>query len=70
MEIVLTSFVEGIGVKGDIVSVKPSIAYNKLLLPELGVYKTEENILKYAKSKDEEINKTHSSPFAQRVSYF
>lgn len=67
LEVVLTSFVEGIGNKGDIISLKQRIAYNKLLLPGLAVYKTPENIAKYAISEEEKTEKLHSSPFAQRV---
>lgn len=67
MELVLTEFVEGVGKKGDVVSVKPFVAYNKLLLPGLAAYKTPENIEKYARTQDDEDQDKHSSPFAQRV---
>lgn len=63
---VLTTFVEGIGRKGDIVSVKPGVAYNKLLLPGFATYKTPENVEKYSRTQEDELEK-HSSPFAQRV---
>ena len=68
IEVILKSFVEGVGGKGDIVSLKPNIAYNKLLLPGLAVYKTDENIAKYAKKDNEKVDTEHSSQFAQRVS--
>ena len=68
MELVLTAFVAGVGKKGDIVSVKPYVAYNKLLLPGLAAYKTDENVEKYAKSQvEDDDEEKHSSPFAQRV---
>lgn len=67
LDVVLTSFVDGIGDKGDIVSLKPSVAYNKLLLNNLAVYKTPENVEKYAKSEEEKEIKLHSSPYAQRT---
>lgn len=67
MDIVLTAFVEGIGDKGDVVSVKQHYAYNKLLLPGLGVYKTAENLARYTKTSDEKETIAHSSPFAQRT---
>lgn len=71
LEVVLTSFVDGIGKKGDVVSLKESVAYNKLLLPGLAVYKTPENIAKYANLKTETVEEVkHSSPHAQRVTYF
>lgn len=68
LEVVLTSFVEGIGSKGDVVSLKPNIAYNKLLLPGLAVYKTPEAITKYATLKEQKETQLHSSAYAQRVS--
>lgn len=70
MEVVLKTFVEGVGDKGDIVSMKPSFVYNKLLLPGLAEYKTEENIAKYAKTEEEKSDVLHSSPYAQRVHNF
>lgn len=67
MEVVLTAFVEGIGDKGDVVSLKPHTVYNRLLLPGLAVYKTDANMARYAKTADEKVQVTHSSPFAQRT---
>lgn len=67
MEIILTSYVEGLGAKGDIVEVKPNFAYNKLILPKLGVYKTPENIEKFASKKEAKDEIEHSSPFAPKV---
>lgn len=67
IEVVLKTFVEGVGTRGDVLSVKPNFAYNKLLLPGLAVYKTAENVAKYAKKEDEKADLEHSSPFAQRV---
>lgn len=67
MDIVLTAFVEGIGDKGDVVSVKQHYAYNNLLLPGLGVYKTPENLARYTRSGNETKTIAHSSPFAQRT---
>lgn len=69
MEVVLTQFVEGIGKKGELVKVRPTFAYNKLLLPGLAVYATPENIEKYKPKKGEvtEIEEVHSSQYAQRT---
>lgn len=67
MEVVLTAFVDGIGSKGDVVSVKQNVAYNKLLLPGLAVYKTPENLVRYAKTTINTDEIEHSSPFAQRT---
>lgn len=69
LELILTSFVEGVGQKGDVVTVKHNFGYNKLLLPGLAVYKTPENLEKYASNRqmtqtDEE---KHSSPYAERT---
>ncbi|XP_050082929.1 39S ribosomal protein L9, mitochondrial [Anopheles aquasalis] len=67
LEVILTAFVEGIGAKGDVVSLKPNVAYNQLLLPGLAVYKTPENLAKYAIEKDETEKEIHSSAYAQRT---
>lgn len=70
IDIILTDYVEGVGRKGDIVSVKPNFAYNKLLLPGLATYVTQENIEKYKRAdgdKSDEVK--HSSQHAQRVSF-
>lgn len=67
LEVVLTAFVEGVGDKGDVISLKEHYVYNKLLLPGLAVYKTPENLLKYAKTEVEKEIIAHSSPFAQRT---
>jgi len=67
LEVVLKTFVDGVGDKGDVVALRPTFAYNKLLLPGLAVYKTEENLSKYAKNVEEKTELTHSSPYAQRT---
>lgn len=67
MEVVLTAFVDGFGDKGDVVSCKEHTAYNKLLLPGLAVYKTPENLVRFAKTAAEKETSVHSSPFAQRT---
>lgn len=66
IDVILTEYVDGLGSKGDKVSVKPNFAYNQLLLPCLAVYATPENIKKYM--KDESAPETrHTSPSVQRV---
>lgn len=68
IDVILTAFVSGIGDRGDIVSLNRSEAYNKLLLPGLGVYKTDENVAKYGSLKDDtNIKVQHSSHHAQRT---
>lgn len=64
LEVVLTTFVDGIGAKGDVVSLKRNDAYNKLLLPGLAVYKTPEAIEKYSTEKDDREEDQHSSAYA------
>lgn len=69
LQVILTQFVEGLGQKGDIINVRPTFAYNKLLLPGLAVYVTPENIEKF-KPKAGEVThqeEKHSSQFAQRT---
>ncbi|XP_037950098.1 39S ribosomal protein L9, mitochondrial-like [Teleopsis dalmanni] len=67
LEVVLKTYVEGVGDKGDVVAARPTFAYNKLLLPGLAVYKTEESVKQYAKTEMEKDKSTHSSPYAQRT---
>lgn len=69
IEVVLTTFVEGIGQKGEIVKVRPTLAYTKLLLPGLAAYVTPENVEKYKAKAGEVSEQKHSSQFAQRVSH-
>jgi large subunit ribosomal protein L9 len=69
IEVVLKQFIEGVGKKGEVVQVRPNFAYNNLLLADLAVYATPENIEKYKPKQGEESEEEkHSSPFAQRVS--
>lgn len=60
MEVVLTTFVDGLGNVGDKVLVKPNYAYNNLLLPGLAVYATPENEEKY-KSQGSNLTQVHYS---------
>lgn len=63
----MTTFVSGIGDRGDIVSISRNQAYNKLLLPGLGVYKTDKNVEKYVSTKDVKEEVLHSSHHAERT---
>lgn len=67
IEVILKTFVQGVGKKGEVLSLKPNFAYNKLLLPGLAVYKTEENLAKYAKDPKDLDEEQGSSPYAQLV---
>ncbi|XP_059620896.1 large ribosomal subunit protein bL9m [Phlebotomus argentipes] len=67
IEVILTTFVETLGQKGDIVSVKPKFAHNNLLLPGLAVYKTERNLEKYKKDPNQPEPIKYSSPFALKT---
>lgn len=68
IDVILTTFVDGIGRKGDIVNVKPMRAYNDLLLPGLATYVTPENIEKYTKDVDDTDEENYSSSYAKKVS--
>lgn len=69
VNVILTTYVDGLGNKGDSVVVTSRFAYNKLLLPGLAVYDTPENKLKHQKiesaNKADEI--TYSSQFVLRT---
>lgn len=68
IKLILTSYVAGYGNIGEEITVKPTTAYNTLLLPGLAVYSTPENAEKYCKIEKDIEEEKHSSPFAQRVS--
>lgn len=68
MEVILTSYVEGLGNIGDKVRVKPYKAYNELLLPGLAVYASPENVDKYKDYDRKEDDIQYSSKTAQIVS--
>lgn len=66
IDVILKTYVEGIGNAGDKVSVKPNFAYNNILLPGLGVYASPENLEKY--KYHEVTEEQHSTPNAPLVS--
>lgn len=49
VNLILTQYVKGLGNAGTLVTTTPGKAYNELLLPQLAVYATPENIEKYTK---------------------
>ncbi|KAL3287854.1 hypothetical protein HHI36_002312 [Cryptolaemus montrouzieri] len=61
LKLILTSNIEGLGNKGDLVEVKSNYGYNNLILLQKAVYATEENIKKFA-NLEEDIEKP-SSPY-------
>ncbi|XP_011307854.1 39S ribosomal protein L9, mitochondrial [Fopius arisanus] len=66
LSLILTTYVDGLGNRGEKVSVAPFKAYNKLLLPGLAVYDTPENSQKYTVL--EKNNPTeNTSPFVPRT---
>ncbi|XP_014219197.1 39S ribosomal protein L9, mitochondrial [Copidosoma floridanum] len=67
IDMILTQFVEGVGEKGDKISLKPMKAYRDFLLPGLAVYSTPENIEKYASVvKEEKIYSSKTAPLTQK----
>ncbi|KAJ8949918.1 hypothetical protein NQ318_007626 [Aromia moschata] len=70
IEVILKSYVEGLGNIGDRVSVRPQFAYYNLLLPGLAIYASPENLEKYKEylGKQEEIR--YSSANALLVGSF
>uniref|UniRef100_A0A146LK09 Large ribosomal subunit protein bL9m n=1 Tax=Lygus hesperus TaxID=30085 RepID=A0A146LK09_LYGHE len=66
VKIVLKQYIEGVGLKGDVVNLPRNKAYNEFLLTGLADYATPE-VLEASKKLKKEENKqaTASSPFAQ-----
>ncbi|XP_029174148.1 39S ribosomal protein L9, mitochondrial [Nylanderia fulva] len=58
LDLILTEYVAGLGNAGTRVSMHPTMAYPKLLLPKLADYATPENIEKYTKLAVDQQDKT------------
>ncbi|KYM92844.1 39S ribosomal protein L9, mitochondrial [Atta colombica] len=68
LDLILTQYVAGLGNMGTQVSLHPTIAYSKLLLPKLADYATPENIEKYTKlAADKENDKSFSSSSVEKT---
>lgn len=61
INVLLTTSVDGIGEKGEIVSMRPNMAYNKVLLPGFGTYSE----IKADETKERLVSETFN---AKRVS--
>ncbi|XP_015511346.1 large ribosomal subunit protein bL9m [Neodiprion pinetum] len=66
LQLILTSYVEGLGNKGDLVTVPRNKGYTKLLLPRLATYATPENIDKTKAAADDQVSR-YSSPYVERT---
>ncbi|KAF7280234.1 hypothetical protein GWI33_006277 [Rhynchophorus ferrugineus] len=64
IDVILTTFVEGLGNSGEKIKVKPQFAYNSLLLPGLAVYACPENLEKYKDTLCNKESVEYSSPNA------
>lgn len=65
MNIIMTDYVKGIGYKGDLVTTRPSKAYNDFLVTGLAVYDTPENREKY--ETEARMSEKRRSPFMERT---
>lgn len=67
IDVVLTTYVEGLGKAGDKVSVRPFAGYDKLIVPGLAVYATPENIEKYLDLSTSAEATIYSSKYSIKV---
>ncbi|XP_013183024.1 large ribosomal subunit protein bL9m [Amyelois transitella] len=68
LKIILNQFVDGVGNMGDILTLRPMVAYRDFLMPGLAVYATPDNILKYQVTDEKPTTEnTYSSPYVQRT---
>lgn len=67
LDVILLDYVEGFGERGDRMTLKHSIAYNKLILPGLATYASPENIAKFADLNKEDRRAKFSTPFVERT---
>ncbi|CAD0203914.1 unnamed protein product [Chrysodeixis includens] len=68
IKVILNQFVNGVGVKGDVLSLRPTIAYRDYLMPGLAVYASPENLEKYKYVENEpQAEDIYSSPYVRRT---
>lgn len=66
IDVILTQFVEGLGNKWDLVSVRPFYGLRNLIVPGLAMYATPENLALRERMREEkaDLGPTYSSPFS------
>lgn len=67
VDLILTDYIEGIGHKGEVVSVPRHVAYYELLPARLAVYPTEEYLEMYKKDREAAAQKAKVSPYALKT---
>ncbi|XP_046971616.1 39S ribosomal protein L9, mitochondrial [Vanessa cardui] len=68
LKIILNQFVDGVGNQGDVLTLRPTIAYRDYLLPGLAVYANPENLEKYKVDESKpKVTSKYSSPYVQRT---
>ncbi len=67
VDLILTEYVEGVGHKGELISVPRHDAYYHLLPARLAVYPTEEYLELYKKDRESLATKAKVSPFAMKT---
>lgn len=67
VDLILTQYVEGVGHKGEIVSIPRMQAYYELLPARLAVYPTQEYLEMYAEDRKALSTKSKVSPFAMKT---
>ena len=65
INVLLTTSVEGIGEKGDVVSMRPNAAYNKVLLPGFGTYSQ----IKADETKERLVSETFNAKRVSRLAF-
>lgn len=69
LHFIIFYFATGVGVKGDVLSLRPTQAYRDYLMPGLAVYASPENLVKYKSVENEpKAENIYSSPYVRRVS--
>ncbi|XP_075983000.1 mitochondrial ribosomal protein L9 [Anticarsia gemmatalis] len=68
IKVILNQFVDGVGSKGDILTLRPNEAYSDFLLPGLAVYASPENLEKYKMEENTtKVVDQYSSPYVHRT---
>ncbi|XP_045776412.1 39S ribosomal protein L9, mitochondrial [Maniola jurtina] len=68
VKVILSQFVDGVGNAGDVLTLRPTIAYRDFLMPGLAMYASPENLAKHkVDEKKPKIESEYSSPYVQRT---
>ncbi|KAF9806150.1 hypothetical protein SFRURICE_016349 [Spodoptera frugiperda] len=68
VKVILNQFIDGVGNKGQVLTLRPHQAYNEYLVPGLAVYASPQNLEKYDANEEKSTTESnYSSPYVHRT---